>query len=127
PQYRQHALIEGAELKEVPTVQGHHDLKGMLEAIDNQTKIVWLCMPDNPTGTVIPEKDFHMFMEHCPKDVIVVLDEAYQEFMYTNNQHELKQNPSVYLNLIVVRNCSKICGRAGLRARYGISCEHRGT
>src|SRR5699024_10936846 len=43
PQYRQHALIEGAELKEVPTVQGHHDLKGMLEAIDNQTKIVWLC------------------------------------------------------------------------------------
>src|SRR5690625_7865586 len=44
PQYRQHALIEGAELKEVPTVQGHHDLKGMLEAIDNQTKIVWLCI-----------------------------------------------------------------------------------
>src|SRR5699024_7199383 len=65
-----HALNEGKELKEVPTVQGHHDLKGMLEAIDNQTKLVWLCMPDNPTGTVIPEKDFHMFMEHCPKDVI---------------------------------------------------------
>src|SRR5699024_7937809 len=61
--YRQQALIVGAVLKEVPTVQGHHDVRGMLEDSDNQTKIVWLAMPDNPTGTVIPEQDFHMFME----------------------------------------------------------------
>src|SRR5699024_4792556 len=123
PQYRQHALIEGAELKEVPTVQGHHDLKGMLEAIDNQTKIVWLCMPDNLTGNVILVKEFQMFMEHCPKYVIDVLDYAYQEFMNTKNQYDLKQNLSAYENLIVLRTFSKIYGLAGFRAGYGISSE----
>src|SRR5699024_965149 len=127
PQYRQHALIEGAELKEVPTVQCHHDLKGMLEAIDNRTKIVWLCMPDNPTGTVIPEKDFHMFMEHCPKDVIVVLDEAYQKFINTKNQYDIKQNLSAYENLIVLSTLSKIYGLAGFRAGYGMSSEQIAT
>jgi len=127
PQYRQHALIEGAALKEVPTVQGYHDLKGMLEAIDDQTKIVWLCTPDNPTGTVIQEKDFHMFMEQCPKDVIVVLDEAYQEFMDTKDQYNLKQNLSKYENLIVLRTFSKIYGLAGFRAGYGISSEQIAT
>src|SRR5699024_9714434 len=90
-------------------------------------KIVWLCMPDNPTGTVIPEKDFHMFMEHCPKDVIVVLDEAYQEFMNTKNQYDLKQNLSAYENLIVLRTFSQIDGLAAFRDGYAMSSEHVAT
>src|SRR5699024_4208579 len=117
-QYRQHALMQKEELKEVPRDQDHHIIKAKIEANDNQKKIVWLCMPDNPTGTVIPKRDFHMYMEYCPKDVIVVIDEAYQEFMNTKNQYDLKQNLSAYENLIVLRTFSKIYGLAGFRAGY---------
>src|SRR5699024_2828017 len=115
PQYRQHALIEVTELKEDPTVQGHHDLKGMLEAIGNQTKIVLRCMSDKPTCFVVTFIDCLLFMEHCPNDVIVVVDEAYQEFMNTKNQYDLKQTLSAYENLIVLRTFSKIYGLAGFR------------
>src|SRR5699024_7613033 len=74
PQYRHHALIEGAEVKEIPTVDGRHDLDRMLDAIDDDTKVVWLCTPDNPTGEIITKEQFASFMDHCPKDVLVVLD-----------------------------------------------------
>src|SRR5690625_3830779 len=59
PQYRHHALIEGAELKEIPTLNnGAHDLVKMSEAIDEKTKVVWLCSPDNPTGNLISYNQF---------------------------------------------------------------------
>src|SRR5690625_6696758 len=51
-QYRHHALIEGANLKEIPTKNGRHQLEEMLQAIDENTKVVWLCTTDNPTGEV---------------------------------------------------------------------------
>lgn len=127
PQYRHHALIEGADIKEIPTIGGSHDLEGMLEAIDDQTKIIWLCTPDNPTGSVIAEADFHDFMKKCPEDVIVVLDEAYQEFMDTEDQFDLNKNLTTYENLIVLRTFSKIYGLAGFRAGYGISSEEIAT
>src|SRR5699024_11507657 len=68
-------------VKEIPTKQGKHDLENMLQAIDKNTKVVWLCTPDNPTGAIIPESSFIRFMEQCPSHVAVVLDEAYVEFM----------------------------------------------
>src|SRR5699024_1629288 len=76
PQYRHHARIEGAEIREIPTINGKHDLDQMAEAMDEQTKVVWLCTPDNPTGNIISQGEFDQFMEKCPKDVVVVLDEA---------------------------------------------------
>src|SRR5690625_2734645 len=82
PQYRHHALIEGAEIKEIETLEdGSHDLNGMLKAIDSETKVVWLCSPDNPTGTLISKDEIEQFMEQCPKNVLVVLDEAYFEYV----------------------------------------------
>ena len=55
-QYKHNAIIEGAEIREVPLVNGEHDLDQMLAAIDEKTNVVWLCSPNNPTGTYIPEK-----------------------------------------------------------------------
>src|SRR5699024_4526552 len=52
PQYKHHALIEGAEVVEVPTKAGYHHLDNMMSRIDDQTKVVWICAPDNPTGTL---------------------------------------------------------------------------
>lgn len=122
-QYRHHALIEGAELREIPTVNGKHDLSNMTAAIDQQTKVVWLCSPDNPTGELIHPEAFHLFMEQCPNDVIVVLDEAYFEYVPYSFQVNLHENLEKYPNLIVLRTFSKIYGLAGLRVGYGIASE----
>lgn len=119
-QYRQHALIEGAILKEIPTVNGAHDLDKMAAAIDEDTKVVWLCTPDNPSGMLIKEADFHQFMEKVPAETIVVLDEAYIEYVEEQYQYDLHANLRNYKNLIVLRTFSKIYGLAGLRIGYGI-------
>lgn len=122
-QYRHHALIEGAEVIEIPTVNGHHDLDKMLEAINDQTSVVWLCSPDNPSGTLIHEEAFNTFISKCPKDVLVVLDEAYYEFVEDSLKLNAEQNINTYENVIVLRTFSKAYGLAGLRVGYGISTE----
>lgn len=123
PQYRHHALIEGANVKEVPTINGRHDLQGMLEAIDQQTKVVWLCTPDNPSGEIIHQADFKQFMEQCPEDVLVVLDEAYIEFVDASLRFDLHEMLNTYPNIVVLRTLSKIYGLAGLRVGYAIANE----
>ncbi len=81
-QYRQNALIEGAEVREIPLLpDGHHDLSGMLRAIDDKTAIVWLCNPNNPTGNYLPLEEIEDFLKKVPQDVLVVLDEAYIEYV----------------------------------------------
>lgn len=123
PQYKHHALIDGADIKEVPTIDGYHDLKGMLEAIDANTKVVWICSPDNPTGTLLPSADFYQFMDQCPQDVLVVLDEAYYEFIDEASRLNALSTLSTYKNLILLRTFSKAYGLAGLRIGYGIMNE----
>lgn len=126
-QYKHHSLIEGAHIKEIPTNNGFHDLQAMLEAIDEQTKVIWICSPDNPSGTMISEDDFTYFMNHCPSDVLVVLDEAYDEYVereaYIHTLDYLKD----YSNLILLRTFSKAYGLAGLRIGYGITHEKIAT
>lgn len=120
PQYRQHGLIEGAELRQVPTVDGAHDLDKMAESIDENTKIVWLCTPDNPSGILIEEADFHDFMKKVPEETLVVLDEAYIEYVEEKFHYDYKENLKKYKNLIILRTFSKIYGLAGLRIGYGM-------
>lgn len=122
-QYKHHALIEGAEVIEVPTVNGHYDLQKMSEAINENTSIVWLCSPDNPSGTLIKKEDFDEFINKCPKDVLVVLDEAYYEFVDDSLKLHAEQHINTYENVIVLRTFSKAYGLAGLRVGYGISTE----
>lgn len=123
PQYKHNALIEGATIKEVPTVEGYHDLNGMLQAIDENTKVVWVCSPDNPTGTILPRDEFYQFMDQCPHDVLVVLDEAYYEFIDEESRLDALSTLSTYKNLILLRTFSKAYGLAALRVGYGIMNE----
>lgn len=123
PQYRNNALIEGAAIKEVSTINGYHDLPQMLEAIDEKTNVVWLCSPNNPTGCLIPRDDFYSFMEQCPERVLVVLDEAYYEFIEDGLDPDAIGNLLTYQNLLVLRTFSKAYGLAGLRIGYGIANE----
>lgn len=122
-QYRANAIIEGAELIEVPLKNGVHDLEAMAAAINGQTRVVWVCNPNNPSGTIVTRDELEAFLQKVPKDVLVVLDEAYYEYVvdpaYPQTVPMLKQYP----NLIVLRTFSKIYGLAALRIGYGIASE----
>lgn len=120
-QYKHNAVIEGAECKEIPLINGEHDLDKMLVAIDGQTNVIWLCSPNNPTGTYIPEKKLTAFLEKVPSDILVVLDEAYYEYVVADDYYDSVNLARKYENLIVLRTFSKIYGLAALRIGYGVA------
>lgn len=118
--YKTNADIEGAEVIEVPLVDGVHDLQQMLAAVNEQTKVVWVCNPNNPSGTYVNETELEKFIQGVPSDVLIVLDEAYYEYVtkedFPNSLELLKKFP----NLLVMRTFSKIYGLSSLRIGYGI-------
>jgi histidinol-phosphate aminotransferase len=122
-QYKHNAVLEHAEIREIPLIDGDHDLDGMLAAIDENTSIVWLCTPNNPTGTYIAEKSLRQFIEKVPEDVLVVLDEAYCEYVIAEDYPNTTNWVNTYKNLIILRTFSKIYGLASLRIGYGIANE----
>ncbi|ASN06062.1 histidinol-phosphate transaminase [Virgibacillus necropolis] len=119
PQYKHAAIVEGAEVREVELVNGSHDLNKMLAVIDENTAIVWVCSPNNPTGSYIPEDELRSFLESVPEDVLVVLDEAY--FEYVNDSYNSLAFLNQFPNLIIMRTFSKMYGLASFRVGYGVS------
>ncbi|GAA0439839.1 MAG: histidinol-phosphate transaminase [Bacillota bacterium] len=123
PQYKHNAVIEGAEIKEIPTKGGYLDLASILAAVDDDTQVVWLCSPNNPTGNAMAKQDFYDFITRCPEHVLVVLDEAYYEYLDpVRDLESIKQLPN-FKNLIILRTFSKAYGLAGLRIGYGLAAE----
>ncbi|MDQ0197514.1 histidinol-phosphate transaminase [Neobacillus ginsengisoli] len=120
-QYKHNAVIEGAIIKEIPLNSGNHDLDGMLKAIDEKTNVIWLCSPNNPTGTYIPEDALLSFLEKVPPHILVVLDEAYFEYVVAEDYYNSISLTRRYPNLIVLRTFSKIYGLAALRIGYGVA------
>lgn len=120
PQYAHNAKIDGAEIREVALVDGHHNLDGFLKAIDKDTAVIWLCSPNNPTGNLIPGEDLKSFLAKVPDTILVVMDEAYYEYItdpsHTNTIDLLKE----YANLIVLRTFSKAYGLAAFRIGYAV-------
>jgi len=121
PQYKHNAVIEGAEVREVPLIEGEHDLEGMLAAIDDKTNVVWICSPNNPTGTYISNHKLLSFLERVPEETLIVLDEAYFEYVVADDYYDAVKLIDKYKNLIVLRTFSKIYGLASFRVGYGIS------
>jgi histidinol-phosphate aminotransferase len=120
-QYRHNAILDGAEVREVPLVNGEHDLMAMLDQVDEQTTVVWICNPNNPTGTYTPEKKLRNFLEQISKDILVVLDEAYFEYVVAEDFYGSIDLVKNYNNVIVTRTFSKIYGLASFRVGYGIA------
>jgi histidinol-phosphate aminotransferase len=115
------AKMFGADVRVVPAKNHGHDLPVMLKAITTKTRIVFVANPNNPTGTLAPREELIDFVNRVPDDVLLVLDEAYIEFL--NDPVDLI--PLIRLgarkNLILMRTFSKIYGLAGLRIGYGIA------
>ncbi|MGM0845959.1 MAG: histidinol-phosphate transaminase [Bacillota bacterium] len=124
PQYKHNAVIEGAEVKEVDLDEyGRHNLNEMLNEIDDNTAVVWLCSPNNPSGEYISETDLTSFLDNVPPHVLTVLDEAYYEYVTAEDYHDSINLIQKYPRLLVTRTFSKAYGLAGLRVGYGIANE----
>ena len=105
----------------VPLKEGRHDLDKMAEAVTAKTKLIFICNPNNPTGTIVSHAAVEQFLSQMPAHVLVVFDEAYAEYVcdpdYPQSMTLLKGGAP----LIALRTFSKIYGLAGLRIGYGIS------
>lgn len=110
----------------VPAKDWGNDLQAMLAAITDNTKVIFIANPNNPTGTWIDEQTLKQFLDNVPKKVVVVLDEAYFEYaihpnLQAHGYPDGMQLSHQYPNLIVSRTFSKAYGLAGLRIGYAIS------
>ena len=105
----------------VPLKQWHHDLQAMADAITAKTRLIFICNPNNPTGTMVTAADVHAFMHRVPDNAIVVFDEAYYEYVQDRNFPDTLGWILQQRNAIVLRTFSKIYGLAGLRVGYGLT------
>ncbi|MQA10524.1 MAG: histidinol-phosphate transaminase [Pseudonocardiaceae bacterium] len=116
--------IAGARSVPVPLAHPEvHDLDAMAGAITNHTRLVFVCNPNNPTGTVLRRTALRRFLDRVPPDVPVVLDEAYREFVRDPDTPDGVELYGDYPNLVVLRTFSKAYGLAGLRVGFAIAHE----
>ncbi len=111
----------GARAVEVPAREWGHDLDAMLGAITEKTKLVCIANPNNPTGTVLSAEALQAFVAKVPSRVLVVIDEAYNEYMDPALRADTASWIQAYPNLVVTRTFSKAYGLAGLRLGFAIS------
>ncbi len=114
-------LSTGAELIATPAKHYGHDLDAMGAAIRPDTRIVWIANPNNPTGNFLPYPEVRAFLEAVPQDVVVVLDEAYNEYLPPAERVDTAAWIADFPNLVVTRTFSKIFGLAGLRVGYALA------
>ncbi|BCB85594.1 histidinol-phosphate transaminase [Phytohabitans suffuscus] len=113
------AATTGATSVRVPNTAGHaHDLPAMAAAITDRTRMILVCNPNNPTGTSIRRADLDRFLDAVPDDVLVVLDEAYREFVTDPGVPDGLQAYGDRPNVAVLRTLSKAWGLAGLRVGF---------
>ena len=104
----------------VPLVDFRHDLEAMAAAVTTRTKMVIVCNPNNPTGTYVPVAAVSRLVEAVPGDVLVVVDEAYNEFVTAEDSQDSLRLQAAHENVVVLRTFSKIYGLCGLRVGYGL-------
>lgn len=109
----------GLDIKLVPlTAKKETDLQRMKDAMNAQTKMVYLCNPGNPTGTIIPAAELEAFIKEIAPKAIILLDEAYTEF---SNEPSMAHLVNDYPNLVIAKTFSKVYGMAGARVGYALA------
>lgn len=120
-EYQLNAQIEGAISIDVPVKDdGHIDFDGLIDAITPATKLVWLCNPNNPTGTYESVALIEQFMQQVPANILVVVDEAYIDYVTGVENSSALQLQKQFSNLVVLRTFSKAYGLANLRVGFGV-------
>ena len=111
----------GARSIVVPAKNYGHDLEAMAKAIDDETYVAWIANPNNPTGTFARHAEVEAFLKRVPERVLVVLDEAYNEYLAPELRGDTVKLIKRHPNLIVTRTFSKAYGLAGLRVGYALA------
>ena len=115
------SMAVGATLRVAQAVDYGHDLGAMRTMVTDQTGVVWIANPNNPTGTRLEKTALREFVESLPPQLIVVIDEAYFEYVHDDEFPDASQWLDDFPNLIVTRTFSKAYGLAALRVGYGLS------
>jgi histidinol-phosphate aminotransferase len=122
-EYRFSTIVAGSEYREIPTIEGRYDLEAFAKNIDHQTRVVFLCTPNNPTGMIIPRTELLAFLDNLNNNVLAVVDQAYGEYVSDPSYPSPKELVEAYPNVLVTRTFSKIFGMASLRLGYGMAHE----
>jgi histidinol-phosphate aminotransferase len=118
------AAVNGARSVQVPvTADGRHDLPAMAAAVTDRTKVVLVCTPNNPTGPAVTRAELEQLLEHVPAHVVVVVDEAYREFVRGPEAFDALDLLEGRPNVVVMRTLAKAFGLAGLRVGYLVAHE----
>jgi len=121
------ALVQVAHATSVRVpvdADGRHNLPAMAAAVTERTRVIIVCSPNNPTSTIVRAAEFDAFMAAVPETVLVLLDEAYAEFVTDKSSVDGREVIDRYPNLVVLRSFSKAYGLAGLRIGYAVGPEY---
>ena len=122
PVYDIYTHVMRARLVKVPLKEYRLDLEGMARAITDRTKIIFVCNPNNPTGTIVTRDEVEPFLTKVPEHVLVVFDEAYHEFVESSKYPDtLRYVRGGRRNVMAMRTFSKVYGLAGLRLGYAVA------
>lgn len=122
--YREISKVMGAKLIETPLTDDYRiDIEDIVANFTDKTKLIWLCNPNNPTGTMLKEAEFESLMKKTPENVWLVVDEAYIEFSDPAKRIDMINYIKQKENIIVVRTMSKAYGLAGVRIGYAFASE----
>ncbi|MCL4537657.1 MAG: histidinol-phosphate transaminase [Nitrospirae bacterium] len=111
----------GGIIKEVPLLDYRHDLAGIADTTTDRTKIIFIANPNNPTGTINNRDEFERFMNRVPDGVLVIVDEAYYEYVMDSEYPDILNYFAGGRDILILRTFSKAYGLAGLRIGYGIA------
>lgn len=117
--YSSEVCFMGGVAVKIPLKSYKHDFETFVERINEKTKLIFVCNPNNPTGNIMPKEDLDYLVKNTPEDVVIVLDEAYYDYAIKNPEYPesldiLKQRP----NTIILRTFSKVAGIAAVRVGY---------
>jgi len=119
--YRLAVKSRGGKSVKVPLTEDYiHNLDKMAAAVTEKTKVIFICDPNNPTGTTTNKRQVEEFIDKVPSNVLIVIDQAYYEYVTDPNYFDGLEYLNKYPNLILLRTFSKIYGLAGLRVGYGL-------
>ena len=117
------AHMMDSRLVEVPLKEYRHDLDSILQAVTEDTKIIYMDNPMNPIGSFVSQQEFSKFMSEVPEDIVIVMDEAYHEYVDHEDYPDCLNYIKDGKNLIVLRTFSKMYGMAGFRVGYCVAKE----
>lgn len=121
--YDQSTKLMGGKTVLVPMKNNGLDVDKMVDSITDRTKIIWFSNPNNPTGTIFRKADLERVIDKIPENVIIIMDEAYIEYVTDEEYPDSLSFLDKYPNMIILRTFSKAYGLAGIRCGYGIASE----